>query len=160
VTDGSLEAFLFPLPEQAVAVGEVWKERFDVHARDPNNALVKISLQRTFKLTEVKNGRATVEFRTAILTPIQIPAIGAQFIDREINGKIVFDIEQGMIVSRESLVDNTIVNPVGANSSMHAKSRYRETLLGIEATADRKGATADRPAKTRPNDQPATTSRK
>jgi len=136
-----------------VAVGEIWKERFDVHARDVNKNLVKISLQRSYKLTEVKNGRAVIELRTAILTPINDSAIAAQLIQREITGKTVFDIEQGLIVSREWSVDNTIINPVGPNSSMRAKSRYREKLLGSEATADRDG-------RTRPGDQPAATSRK
>ena len=133
----ALEAYLFPLPEQPVAVGETWKERFDVHLRDVDKNLVKISLQRAYKLTDVKNERAVIELRTAILTPVQDPAIAAQLIQREINGKIVFDIAQGLIISREWTVENTIVNPVGANSSMHAKSSYREKLLGSEAVADR-----------------------
>lgn len=150
VTDGSLEAFLFPLPEQPVAVGEIWRERFDVHARDVDKNRVRISLQRTYKLTEVKNGRAVIELRTAVLTPVKAPEIAAQLIQREINGKIVFDIEQGWIVSREWSIDNTIVNPVGANSSMRARSRYREKLLGSEATADRE-------SKIRPQNQPVAT---
>ena len=153
VTDGSLEAYLFPLPEQALAIGEIWKERFDVRMRDIDKQLVKISLQRTYKLTEVKNGRAVIELRTAILTPVQDPAIAAQLIQREVTGKIVFDIEQGLIVSREWSVDNTIINPVGANSSMRATSRYREKLLGSEATADRE-------RRIRPHDQPVATSKK
>jgi hypothetical protein len=139
VTDGNLEAHLFPLPEQAVAIGETWKERFDVRVKDDQQNLVLISLQRRYKLTEVKNGRAFIDCRTVILTPIQNPAVAAQFIEREITGTIEFDIEQGLIVSREWSVDKTLVGAVGANSSMRAISRYREKLLGSEATADRVG---------------------
>ena len=148
-TDGALEAHLFPLPEQAVAIGESWKERSDVRVKDDQQNLVRITLQRTYKLTEVKNGRAFIDYRTVILTPIQIPAVAAQFIEREITGKIEFDIEQGLIVLREWSVDKTIVGAVGANSSMRANSHYREKLLGSEATGDRAGK--DRPGK----DQPA-----
>ncbi|HEY2250299.1 MAG TPA: hypothetical protein VGH74_04530 [Planctomycetaceae bacterium] len=139
VTDGTLEAYLFPLPEHAVGIGETWKEPFDVRVKDDEQNLVKIRLQRTYKLAQVKNGRAVIECRTFILTPIQNPAVAAQFIERESSGKIEFDIEQGMIISREWSVDKTIINAVGANSSMRAKSRYREKLLGSEATPDRRG---------------------
>ena len=134
VTDGTLESYLFPLPERPVAVGETWKERFDVLLRDDNKNLVKITLQRTFKLTDVVNGRAMIDLRTAVLTPVTNPAIAAQLIQREISGNIVFDIAQGLIVLREWSVENTVINPVGSNSSMRAKSRYREKLLGSEAT--------------------------
>jgi len=147
VTDGSLEAYLIPLPEQPVAVGDAWLERFDVLTRDINKNPVKISLKRTYTLTQVKNGRAVIELRTAILTPVNDAAIAAQLIEREIVGKVTFDIEHGWIASREWSVDNTIINPVGDNSSMRVKTRYREKLLGSEATAVRE-------AKTRPIHQP------
>jgi len=139
VTDGTLEAYFFPLPEKAVAVGEIWTEPFDVRVNDSEQNLVRVRLQRKFKLAQVKNGRAVIEFRTSIISPVKDPVIEAQFIERESAGKIEFDIEQGMIVSREWSIDKSIVNPVGANSSMRAKSRYREKLLGAEATADRQG---------------------
>lgn len=147
-TDGTLEAYLFPLPEQAVATGENWKEPFDVRVKDGEQNLVRIRLQRTFTLTAVKNGRAVIKHRTTIITPVNDPVIEAQFIERESTGTIEFDIEQGLIVSREWSVDKTIINPVGANSSMRAKSRYREKLLGAEATAQRPGSIQGNPQTT------------
>jgi hypothetical protein len=153
VTDGTLESYLFPLPEQPVAAGETWTERFDVLARDVDKNLVKIPLKRTFKLADVTNGVASIELRTAILAPVEDPAIAAQLIQREITGKISFDIERGLIISREWSIDNTIINPVGANSSMRAKSSYREKLLGSEAISER-------PSTLRPQDRSAATSKK
>jgi len=145
LTDGSLEAYLIPLPEQPVSVGESWKDRFDVLVRDDMKNRSKIIIQRVYKLSEIKDGRAIIELRTAILTPVNNGAIAAQLIQREITGKIVFDIERGLIVSRETVVDNTVVNAVGANSSMRALSKYHEKLVGVDVIADRKpeaGATS------------------
>ncbi len=138
-TDGNLEAYLFLLPEQPVAIGETWNDPFATRVKDDEQNLVLIRLQRAYKLAKVVNGRATIECRTFIVTPINNPSVAAQFIERESTGRIEFDIEQGMIVSREWSVDKTIVNAVGSNSSMRAKGRYREKLLGLEATADRAG---------------------
>jgi Family of unknown function (DUF6263) len=138
LTDGSLEAYLIPLPDQPVAVGEEWRDKFDVIVRDDVKNLTKITIQRVYKLLEVKEGRAVIELRTAILTPVNNGAIAAQLIQREITGKIVFDIERGLIISRETVVDNTVVNAVGANSVMRALSRYHEKLAGVDVIADRK----------------------
>lgn len=145
LTDGSLEAYLIPLPEQPVSVGDSWKDRFDVLVRDDMKNRSKVIIQRVYKLLEVKEGRAVIELRTAILTPVNNGAIAAQLIQREITGKVVFDIEQGLIVSRETVVDNTVVNAVGANSSMRALSKYHEKLVTVDAVADRQpdeGATS------------------
>lgn len=136
--DASHENYLILLPEQPVAVGESWKERFEIIAREPpENLPIRVTLQRTYKLADVKEGRATIEFRTAILTPIQVPAIAAQLIQRETSGKFVFDIEKGLILSRDVACDRTVVAPFGDKGSMRAVSKYHEELIPSPATASR-----------------------
>jgi hypothetical protein len=127
--DGSPESFFLPLPEHPVAVGEAWKDRFDVLVRDDKKNLEKITIQKSYKLSEIRAGQAIIDFRTTILTPVNNPAIAGQLIQRELSGKVVFDIERGLIVSRESGVDNTVIGPFGPNSSMRATSKYREKLV-------------------------------
>lgn len=135
IQDTTPESYLLPLPEHPVAVGETWKDRFDVVVRDSDKNPARITIQRSYTLAEVKDGRAVIEFRTAVLTPVQKPSIAGQLIQREIAGKAVFDVVRGLIVSREAGVDNTVVGPFGPNSSMRAKSQYREKLLADEKTA-------------------------
>ncbi|MGE5194224.1 MAG: hypothetical protein ACM3U2_17160 [Deltaproteobacteria bacterium] len=137
VTDASSETYFLPLPEEPVAVGAAWKDRVDVLCRDYDKNLVKITIQRNYKLAEVKGKRATIELRTAVLTPVQDPAVAGQLIQRQISGSLVFDLERGVVISRESGVDNTVVGPFGPRSSMRAKSKYREKLVEEEATARR-----------------------
>jgi hypothetical protein len=145
--DASHENYLIPLPQQAVAVGETWKERYDVTARDNGNLPVRITMQRSYKLAEVGDGRATIEFRTAILTPVTAPEVAAQLMQRETTGKFVFDIEQGLIVSREANCDKLVHDALGAKSSTKAVSKYREKLISVTATAGRDESAATTTAK-------------
>jgi len=139
IHDTTPESYLLPLPEKPVSIGEIWKDRFDVVLRDNDKNLSRITIQRSYKLADVKEGRALIEFRTVVLTPVEKPAIAGQLIQREIAGKAVFDIARGLMVSREAGVDNTVIGPFGPGSSMRAKSQYREKLLNDETIADGKG---------------------
>lgn len=123
------ESYLVPLPENAVAVGDTWKERFELDVVTQDKLPLKVAMQRTYKLASVDKKQATIDFRTTILTPIEDPALAAQLIQRETSGKIVFDIDKGLIVSRTSAVDRTVVNPFGSKSSMRAASTYREEWI-------------------------------
>ncbi|MSR58905.1 MAG: hypothetical protein EXS05_14855 [Planctomycetaceae bacterium] len=131
----SQENYLIPLPEQPVAIDEVWKEQFDIIVRDSTQALKRVTLQRSYRLKDVSEGLATIEFRTTILTPVRDPAISGQLIYRETAGKVVFDLERGRIVSRDSAIERTVVGPFGPNSAMHAVIKYREKLLTDDKAA-------------------------
>ncbi len=98
--DATPESYLLQLPEQPVTVGATWKDRYDVVVKDTENNRSRITIQRICTLAEVKDGRALIEFRTVILTPINNPAIAGQLIQREIAGKAVFDVARGLIVSQ------------------------------------------------------------
>ncbi len=140
IHDTTPENFLLPLPEQPVAVGETWKDRFVIVLRDNNKNLNRIIIQQSYKLVDVKNGLAVIEFRTAVLTPVQNPAVLGQLIQREIIGKAVFDLARGLVIARESGVDNTVVGPFGPQSSMKAKSQYREKVIDDAAQAGPEGS--------------------
>lgn len=126
--EASPESYLTPLPEQPVAVGDIWKERFQLDAV-ADKLPVKITMQREYRLAAVEANRALIEFRTVILTPVHDPAISAQLIQRETQGKIVFDLARGQVVSRDVGIDRTVINPFGSKSSMRAVSRYQERLI-------------------------------
>lgn len=135
--DAPYESYLVPLPEDPVAVGDTWKESFQGVARDAAGLPMRIAMQRVYKLNEVKDGQAQIGFRTVILTPIQDPAVQAQILQRETAGQIVFDVEQGQIVSRDVSVDKLVVNPFGQGSSMKALTTFREKLIPADLAASR-----------------------
>ena len=139
----SPESYLIPLPTQPISVGESWKERFEVEITNQDRLPIKVSMLRTYKLEQVQAGRAMIEFRTSILTPIDDAALAAQLIQRETNGKIVFDLQEGILLSRTSGVDRTVLNPFGQKSSMRAVSVYRERVLPPDETAAKPGKTVN-----------------
>ena len=136
--DGALEAYLIVLPTQPVAVGETWDEKFEVIALDENRNRSVIKIQRVYKLTELKAGRATIDLKTMILSPITNPAISSQLLLREVAGKIVFDVDRGLILSKDWAVQNTVVNPIpGVNSLMKGSGRYTEKLVAEDQAPER-----------------------
>lgn len=146
LADASPESYLVPLPDDPVSPGNTWKERFEVVARDSENLPMRILLQRTYKFAEIRDGIASIEFRTNILTPNLPPGIQAQLIQREIMGRILFDIERGLIVMHDSQVKQTVVQPFGGNSRMDAVSKYHEEMIADEVAttgeADTKSTTS------------------
>jgi hypothetical protein len=135
------ESYLVPLPEEGVAVGESWKERFELEVITQDKLPLKVAMQRSYKLASLDKNQATIDFRTTILTPIEDPALAAQLIQRETSGKIVFDVEKGLVLSRTSAVDRTVVNPFGSKSSMRAASKYTERWIPEGSLAAGEGGT-------------------
>jgi len=134
--DASPESYLVPLPEKPVSPGNTWKERFEVVARDQDNLPTRILMQRTYKFAEIRDGIASIEFRTNILTPNLSPGTQAQLIQRETMGRILFDIERGLIVMHDSEVKQSVVQPFGGNSRMDAVSKYHEEILADEVATN------------------------
>ncbi len=135
--DASPESYLPLFPAEAVAVGETWKERYDITARTSDKLPIKVEMLRVYQVSKIQDGRAEIDFKTTILTPIHDPTVSAQLIQRETAGKMVFDMAQGLIVSRDVVVDRTVINPFGSKSSMRAVSKYRERLIKAEIVAQR-----------------------
>jgi hypothetical protein len=123
------DGYFFTLPDEPVAVGQTWKERYDVMVLDSDKLPHKIAMQRVYKLTDLKENLATIEFRTAILTPVNDPGFGVQLIQRETAGRVLFDVEQGQIVSRDSSASKTVIDAVGPGSALRAKSVYHEQTI-------------------------------
>jgi hypothetical protein len=121
-----------PLPEQAVAVGESWSFPYDMVIPINNSGTVKtVKTQQKYTLQSVKNGIATIQLATVVLTPIHDPSIEAQLIQRMWNGTVRFDIEEGRIVGQQMDVDKRVIGFAGGNpnSSLHYLTRFTEELL-------------------------------
>ncbi|MBS0262880.1 MAG: hypothetical protein JSS02_13080, partial [Planctomycetes bacterium] len=142
--DGSREAHLIVLPEQPVAIGESWKERYDIVTFDETRNLTKVMFQRVYKLVAVTDGKAIIELKTMILSPGLSPPVLSQFLLAEVAGKITLDINRGLIVSKVLTAQNTVVNAIpGVSSQMKGTLHYTEKLTGEEQAATRAAASAD-----------------
>ena len=90
-------------------------------------------MQRSYELVEVKDGRATIKIRSALITPIRDGMILAQLIQMSPCGTIVFDLENGRI------------NLPHADHRQNRNRRDRRKQF--DASQKQTGRTLDRPAK-------------
>jgi len=122
--------FLVTFPEHPLAVGDSWSQDFTVQVSEAGNRLTRpVTLRREYCLDAVDGPLATITFKTAVITPIHDPAIQAQLIQSKPAGTIVFDMDRGLIVSREAKLDEVVIVPFGPKTSMHAVSRRTERLV-------------------------------
>lgn len=110
---------LFQLPEQPIAIGATWKERFE--ASVPVNKDSKLSrplkMERHFKLTSVDEGIASIAMTTVCLSPMNDPFQESQIMQRKANGVIRFDIEKGYLVDRRLQIQEKVVGHEGPGSA-------------------------------------------
>lgn len=129
-----------PLPEKPVAVGHTWSLPMPIEVPLPAGTIKRVDASQKFTLSEVKNGVATIQVATQILTPIRDPAIEAQLIQSQSTGFVKFDIDAGRVISQQLDVDKGVVGFSGEASSMHCLSRFTEELITARTE------TASRPA--------------
>ena len=92
----------------------------------------RIKLKKVYSLQKVENHRATISWKTIRLTPVTDPRLLAQLIQRISTGEIVFDIQRGVVVSKTSNIDQTLVGPFGADTLMTARTKHELVLSEID----------------------------
>lgn len=116
------------LPSEPVQVGESWKERFDVPVKLDGKLTRNIRLQRTYRLTALEAGRATIDLETIILTPLSDPELESQLIQRTPSGALVLDVEQGVVLWKRTSLHNQVVGFSGPGSRLQVVRTYEEKL--------------------------------
>ena len=122
------QGFLVPLPEQPVPIGGTWEESHEATTSDRVGKQHRITLKKIYSLQKVEKDRATITWKTIRLTPITDPRLLAQLIQLVDTGKIVLDIDRGVLISKTSNIDRTLVGPFGADTLMIARTKH-ELLL-------------------------------
>ncbi len=118
------------LPEQPVAIGDTWDASFDLPVKQ-QKGVKTIQTRRHHKLTDVKDGIATIEVTYQVLSPVDAQ-IEVQLVERLMSGEVRFDIGAGRIVGQKMEVDKRILGFAGATSSMQYIMKMEEKLLKTE----------------------------
>ena len=121
-----------PLPAEPVPVGHTWTFPYDVEVSLKTGQFKTVKTRQRFSLEDVRDGVATIGIETQILTPISDPAVEAQLIQREVSGKVRFDLEQGRVLSQQTDLDKRVLGFSGEASAMHYLTRFTEDLLPPE----------------------------
>jgi hypothetical protein len=116
------------LPPEPVRVGETWRERFDVPVKIDGKLTRNVRLQRTYRLTALQKGRATIDLETIILTPPHDPELESQLIQRTPSGVLELDVEHGLVLSKRTLLHNQVVGFSGPGSRLKVIRSYQEHL--------------------------------
>ena len=134
VVDSAGQAsFVFPLPQNAVAVGESWKVQIPVRVRVAEGVMRTVHLLRTYRLKQVSDGTATITFATSIDRSVKNAAIKGQLIQSTPQGTITFDLDRGCVLKRVLKFNNTVINAFGARTMLSATGQTVETLLEEDA---------------------------
>jgi hypothetical protein len=119
---------IVPLPEQRVAVGDVWNIPQDVSITLKNKTVKQVKTRQQFKLQSVNNDIATLQVESQILTPIHDPQLEAQLMQYDFNGTIRFDLKAGRIIAQQCDLDKRVHGFQGEASTMHYVTRFIEKL--------------------------------
>lgn len=126
---GASTQMTIPLPEQPIAISQTWDCPVEIDVTLSEGGMKKIHTRQKFTLESVKDGLATIQVDSQVLTPIHDPAIEAQLIQRMSSGSVKFDIERGRVISQQLDLDRHVIGFSGAASSMHYVTRFTEELL-------------------------------
>ncbi|HQX49216.1 MAG TPA: hypothetical protein PLY87_06490 [Planctomycetaceae bacterium] len=121
--------FLMPLPEQAVEIGETWREVIPVSVRVTEDINRTVNILRTFRLESVENGIATISFRSSVEAAIKSPTLRSQLIKATPKGTLTFDVERGVMLKRVINYDEMVMNAIGQNSVVLCNGSSTEVLL-------------------------------
>ena len=122
-----------PLPNKPVAVGDAWSVPQNIEVPVERVAVKKIKAVQRFLLEDVKTGVATIRVSTDILTPVTDPAIESQLVQRDVSGKVRFDIDEGRVIGQQMNIDKSVIGFHGDASSMHYVNRFSERLSSAVA---------------------------
>ena len=118
-----------PLPEEAVAIGHTWSFPLVIDVPLESGGVKRVKAIQQYTLEDVKTGVATIQVSTEVLTPITDPAIESQLVQREVAGRVRFDIDAGRILSQQMDIDKHVVGFRGDASSIHYVNRFSEQFL-------------------------------
>lgn len=129
--DGTFEnKVLMTLPQDPVAIGESWRNNYDIPLPQPNGTVRKIKARQVFTLQDVKTGIATIGFLTEILSPIaDEPKIEVQLLDKNVSGTIKLDLDNGRLLFQQSDVNQRVIGFQGPSSNVHHQLRFSEDIV-------------------------------
>ena len=122
---------LVTLPEDPVKIGESWRERYKISVLLDGKLSLPIQMLRQYTLKSVEKNRATISVNTSVLTPVTDPKVSARLALQQSrsSGTILFDLERGMMISREVKSDELTIGFFGADSSLHTVSVLTEQFV-------------------------------
>ncbi|MFO1021663.1 MAG: DUF6263 family protein [Planctomycetales bacterium] len=123
------QTLLISLPGKPVAIGETWKEEFKTRVTVDVKLSEEVSLKRSYTLDKVDGGIAHIRTSTYVLTPSRSAGVEVQLSQKKVHGTILFDMERGVILSRDLKAEGEVANAFGAKTKFVARMTNTEKLV-------------------------------
>jgi len=127
--ENDASTFLIPLPAEAVAIGDTWKSESTVTVRVTAEISRDVVILQTFRLKDVQDGIATISFHSSVKSKTPSVTVRAQLIQASPRGVVEFDIERGLMLTREIKFDETVLGALGPRTVLASWGKTRERLL-------------------------------
>ena len=124
-----------PLPETKVKIGGQWSVPRELRVKLDNGKYKKIKVRELYTLEKVSAGLATINITTQPTTPVNSRAIEAQLMQQLSKGKIKFDIDAGVMISKKLDWSDRVVAFRGPESSLEYDAKFTEELVSTKRTA-------------------------
>ena len=122
------DLIVVPLPDGAVREGAEWTVPQEVVVEAPNGPRKAVRTRLRYRLASVRDGVATIQVDTTVLTPLDDPRLEARLLERIWDGTVEFDLERGRVIRRTTGIDRRVIGFSGPESSVRYKASLEERL--------------------------------
>ena len=117
------------LPVDALTVGKKWDNPYQITLEPPQGTGQKFDALRHYTCAGIAGGQATITFTTELTKPPATAADQLPLLGMQPQGRVVFDLSAGRLVSAVLTIDKEVKGHSGEGSVYRYQSTYNETLV-------------------------------
>jgi hypothetical protein len=118
-----------PLPAAPVTAGTRWQNDFELVMPPPVGSGEKYTARHIVQVEKLDGTRATLNMQAVLTEEIKERATLARLAQFLPQGKIEFDAARGLMIRQDLMLDQTITDFAGKDSSVRIRGTYQEQLV-------------------------------
>ncbi len=127
---------LVPFPKEPVGVGDVWTIPYAIYLKGADGNVRPYRVVERFRLENVDEKRATISFKTILLSIVDDPVVEGALAERLFSGRALFDRERGLTLRTELTFEKTVANAFGESSFLEYHCQVVEKLVRDDETPE------------------------
>ena len=121
--------FIVVFPDAKAAAGQAWRRPFNFALEPPYGTGEKFQAEQRYDCKKIDGPKATLSVKTEFKAMPDNARERLPFLQKDIEGEIVFDLQAGRLISARLNTDKMIENHQGKGTSYHFKSQYVRDLV-------------------------------
>lgn len=127
---------LVPFPKEPVGVGDVWTIPYALYLKGADGNVRPYRVVERFRLENVDEKRATISFKTILLSIVDDPVVEGALAERLFSGRALFDRERGLTLRTELTFEKTVAGAFGESSFLEYHCQVVEKLVRDDETPE------------------------